>query len=369
MWRMCRRAILTGAILSVMMTGCGPDFEPYWKIDKLRVMAIQSDPVVAKHMEPVTLSALVYAPGEPEIDYDWSWCPVRVSAEDNYECPIGEEELSELAEAFNSSDASENGGDDENGDSPPDLGDDPFDLGDGEQATFINFFEEDGVREFCEAIQEQILEQVDDPELAEFLPGGDCSEGYEVTVRLEVSSEGDSLVASKRFMLWGGAEEYNENPRFEDFEIRPAEASDLDKLRDQAGWDIPAGADHDDQWVSVPEDEDLRAIFDIPLEFRALVDPDSVQEYFPTGSDRSREEAFVYRHFATAGWIRSSRRLFSPDQNTLEDASKTGFSVGDDIDCQEEVDDGCRVRIWSVVRDGRLGVDWIGRSLLFEEGE
>lgn len=189
-----------------------------------------------------------------------------------------------------------------------------------------------------------------------------------MTARVEVSTDDDSIVASKRFMLSGGADEPNENPEFTEFEVRPAESGDLAVLRDEAGWDVPAGADHDDQWVTVPEDEDVDALFDVPLEFRALTDADSVQTY-TQASGESREEAFVYRHFATSGGLRGSRGLYSPGENTLEDAATTAFSVGEDSECQEEEQRGCGVRIWSVVRDGRLGVDWIERRLLFQEGE
>ncbi len=344
----------------VASLGCSPDFTPYWKVDKLRILAIQADPVVAKEMEPVTLSALLYAPDDQNVEYDWSWCPFRVSAQDDYHCPIDEEDLEALLEEV---------------DADFDV-DDPFDLGESAQATFVNIFEAQEVREFCEMVRREIIEEFDDAELAGFLPGGDCSEGYEITVRLEVSTDDDTLAASKRFMLWGGAEEYNKNPAVEDLQVRPADEDDLDELRDRAGWDVDAGAAHHDQWVSVPIDEPLSVVDDIALEMRTLIDSDSLLIYTPptpqgdnAEQPEPREESIVYRHFVSNGELDSSYLLYVPDENILDEASIAeltfDFSDTDEgEECGRPVDDGCAVDLWSVIRDSRYGVDWIERRLI-----
>ena len=362
-----RRAVLTSIVCAIVLfgvpIGCGPDFAPYWKINKLRVMAIQADPVVAGHLEPVTLSALVYAPDDREIDYDWSWCPVRLSVDDDYECPVDADDFAALG-------ADE--GDGDGGDElPEDLGDDPFDLGDDSEAQFINFFEEEQVREFCEAIQQQFIEEVDDEQMADLLPGGDCEEGYEVSVRLEVTSGDESMLSTKRFRLSAGSDDDNENPRIDDLQVRPADSDDLSVLRDEAGWDIDDDVDRSDQWISMPADEDLRVVEDVSLEVRTVVDPDSLGEYTPSGADEPREEALDYRYFTTSGNYSTSTRLFSPGDNRLETASDVELSLTSgqiEDECQDVTDDGCRVRVWSVVRDARLGVDWIGGRLMVAEG-
>lgn len=350
----------------LLLAGCAPDFAPYWKIDKLRVMAIQADPVVARYLEPVTLSALVYAPQDEEIEYDWSWCPLRTDAQNNHECPINAEDLEELLA----------GGEDED----VDFGEDPFDLGQESEATFVNPFEAEQVRAFCEAIQRQILEEVDDPELVEFLPGGDCSRGYEISLRLEVSTAEDSIVASKRFFLWGGnEEEVNENPEFTELQVRPQNTDGLERLRDEAGWQIPAGADADDRWVAIPEDADLRVVAGIPLDIRALVDPESVLTYTPAPpvgqpeeEPEPREEAFVYRYFATSGSLGDSSHLYAPGENELDEASISSieFSASElEENCPHVEQDGCGVYLWAVVRDARLGVDMMERRLLVQESD
>lgn len=343
-------------LLSSSLWGCAREFEPYWRIDKLRLMAIKADPVVAKQFEPVTLSALVYAPGDAEIRYSWSWCPIRISAQDDYQCPITDLERDDFE------------------DFPLDL-----DLGTEPTATFLNPFSDEEVRQFCEAVANLILEEIDDPELAAFLPSFNCEEGYEISIRLQVETDDDSLIASKRLILWGGAEEYNENPEMLDFQIRPQEAEDLQALRDRAGWEVPADADHDDQWISLPaeEEEPLALLTEIPFEIRALVDPESVQTFtVPPRSgeeeqeSQERQEALVFRYFTTLGTFGGSRRLFAPDFHEQEEAAITSLSISEEQlaqSCQEPVDGGCLLRLWSVVRDGGLGVDWIERSLLVLE--
>ena len=354
-------AVASTVIIAGLLS-CGPDFSPYWQIDRLRVMAVKADPVVAGPMEPVTLSALVSAPDEETVEYHWSWCPFRLSAQQEYECIVTEEDLQALLDESDQDFDAEG----------------IFDLGDDPQAIFVNPFEPEEVRQFCELLQQQIIEEFGDPELAGFLPAGDCTEGYEISVRLQVSTDDETLLTSKRFMLWGGAEEHNENPVAADLQIRPAEEGDLARLRRHAGWDIPLGSDHDEQWVSVDAEEPLPVIAGIPLHIRTLVDPDSLLVYTPPvpvgGEDddppQPREESIVYRHFMSDGSIDFSRHLYAPDKNTLEEASvaEVSFDWSDlDEECQSMTNYGCEVRLWSVIRDSRLGVDWIeGRLLVLE---
>lgn len=353
-----RRFFVTISVLVtvVLAAGCGPDFAPYWQVDRLRVMAIQADPVVVKGGEPTVLRALVYDPQHRDIDYDWSWCPLRTSAQDDYECPVDAEDFGQF----------DNGGE-EQGDQ---LSDEAFDLPDGEESLFFNPFEPEEIREFCEEFQREIIEEADDEQMAEMLPGGDCEEGYEISVRLEVTAGDDSVVATKRLMLWGGADEHNENPEFDEMQVRPEHSDDLQVLRQRAGWEVDEDSDREDQWVSVPADEDFEVVAGVPLEIRSLVDPDSLQAYTPAGADEPREEALEFSHFTTTSSLSSTTGLYSPGDNTPEDASLVFHSMNSDElhdDCTQPVDDGCRVPFWSVVRDSRLGVDWIQRRFLVHD--
>src|SRR5690554_2410162 len=254
MMRFSCRSLLLGLIaLGMLLGGCGREFAPYWKIDKLRLMAIKAEPVVVEGGGQTTLSAAVYASPGQTVSYAWSWCPLESSARDGYQCPIGPEELAELG--------------------VPAV---DFELGTEPEAVFENPFSEAQVLAFCEAIQEAIREQFDDPELARFLPVTDCTRGYEISVRLEVSSGSETIASSKSLKLSTGDENPNTNPVMMALEVRPENPADLSKLRDRAGWEVDADAEHDDQWVAIPEDEDLRVAVGISLELRAVVSPESV---------------------------------------------------------------------------------------------
>lgn len=343
----------TLALLSPLLS-CGPDFEPYWKVDRLRIIAIQADPVVALHDEETTLRAAVWAPSD-DINYHWSWCPLRLSAQDDYTCPVDGEQLAEWT-------------------GQP-VDEDFFDLGDDAEATFQNPFEPQEVEAFCKAIEAAVLDAAGDRDLAEFLPGGDCSEGFEVSLRLTVSTADEELVSAKRFHLDAGTDDPNQNPTFVGLQLRPDDPADARRLADDFDWPIDPDAPADEHWLTADPDPPLPISDDIDLEWRGLIDADTILTYSPPtprGSDtrpEPRQESYTYRHFTTLGDIDSSSHLFSPRDNTVERASNTTFRLSsDDLDdCLEPTDQGCLVRLWTVARDSRLGQSWTSATLELRE--
>ena len=86
----------------------------------------------------------------------------------------------------------------------------------------------------------------------------------------------------------------------------------------------------------------------------------------------------------TGGDLDDSRRIWAPGINTIEEAGTSVFNVPLSQDAPNDWDqdgvnnsddacpyiangdgseDACTLSIWSVVRDGRLGVDWIERRV------
>jgi hypothetical protein len=103
------------------------------------------------------------------------------------------------------------------------------------------------------------------------------------------------------------------------------------------------------------------------------------------------------------GDLDDSRKLYAPELNELDDASTAMFNVtyiqdptdeelatlesgqdedwdldgisNEDDNCRylanedqkdsdgDKIGDACEVKLWSIVRDGRLGIDWIERDV------
>jgi hypothetical protein len=364
-----RTAVSTLLALGILTTAtsCVREFDPYWKINKFRVLAIKSDPVTLRPGQVATISALVHAPEGVEVSYAWDWCPVQVQAQNDYACPFSDEDVAALL-----SQAAEGG-------QAPPPGLDPslltFNLGTASTARLLNPFPAQAILGFCQAIRQQIADATEGSELAGLVPQLDCERGYDITVRLIVQAGGEQIISRKRFTLYTGAEQINENPRLTGIEIRPREQKDVARLAAKVDW-IDANASRDDQWYLLPEDEPTTIVAGIPLEVRTIVDPDSVEIWqppAPRGSEEplleARSEVLTFRWFATSGTFNRTRLLYAEDQNTLEEASIARFSMSKDQLRDEcpRTNGRCEVKLWNVTRDGRLGIDWIERTLVVVE--
>ncbi|MFU8807116.1 MAG: hypothetical protein ACNA8W_25130, partial [Bradymonadaceae bacterium] len=191
-------------LVLILSTGCAREFDPYWKINKFRVLAIKADPVTLEYGRLTTLSALVHSEEGAEVSYQWDWCPVQVSAQNDYECPFTSEDIAALL-SETPDDAEIPAGVD------PTLLD--FDLGNGPTASLLNPLPASMILGFCQAVRQQVADATEGSELEGLLPQLDCERGYDITVRLIARSGGEEIIAVKRFTLHTGAEQINENPR------------------------------------------------------------------------------------------------------------------------------------------------------------
>ena len=126
--RRARFSLIASAALTLL--ACSPSgFNTPTLLNKVRVLGIQAEPPQPALGESTTLRKLVYQP-PPSPDggaantmvtgYDWSWCPLPMSATDPSQCPIDQAAADQLFAGI--------------------PGVPPLDLGHGDTATFTNPF-------------------------------------------------------------------------------------------------------------------------------------------------------------------------------------------------------------------------------------
>jgi hypothetical protein len=165
-----RRLCLT-LIFGLALSACSNDFAPYSQLDRLRILAVSSEPATPLPGQTATLSALTFAPAGESLAYHWTWCPVTAPASQGYTCPLDQAAANRVfAGAVDPGVAPE----------LPSL-----DLGAGAAATLTNPFSVSALSALCATgIDSQNFSQ-----------GLDCEGGFPVTVVLDVSTATASLRA------------------------------------------------------------------------------------------------------------------------------------------------------------------------------
>src|SRR5690554_94816 len=384
-------ALVVGAISS---SGCGPDFAPYWRAKELRVLAIQADPVVLDGGEVAKLRVLAHhAPGD-EVEYTWEWCPFRVSTADAYECPVTVESLNAMLRQQ----AEESG----EGTSFPELPADFFELGTGEEVDFAYPATPALIRGFCEAILAAVSDAAANSPLSDQIPVLTCDEGFDISIRLVATSSDDEIISRKRMKLsTGPATPKNLNPGVTGIDIKLAKAADFDKARASLPWVAAMSAAQIDEptdgWHSIAADEPTPILAGIPFIVRSVVDPMSVEIWTPPAPDGSDKanlepelEVLLFRWFVSDGDLETPTGLYVDQTNTLLEAGESEFRIPYDpsiadydgdggnngtdkcapLSNPDQLDtygdgrgDACDIYLWSVVRDGRLGQDFVERKV------
>ena len=297
--------------LTAALSGCGEDFDPFNRINTLRVLAIKADPPSPGPGETTTLSTLVFTPpslmgdaGSPTITYQWSWCPLPGSANEGYPCTVSEAELQSMAMQA--------------GIAVP-----RYDLGTGPTAMLPHGLNPLLLMQICAGV--------------EGLPQTiDCEGGFPVQIKLVVKAGGDEVVSVRTLRLRFGTSEPNANPRIDGLAIQLHETT----------LDLPIT---DTPEVTVPRAE--------TSVLKAAVPIDMVAERY-LGKDDNMQPAML-REQLTLTW-------FVETGDTDEERTRWvegGFQAEKTFENEwtpERVKDYAAgtSRIVVVIRDNRGGVDW-----------
>lgn len=238
------------------------------ELDRLRVLAVRSEPADLLVGEVATLSALTFEPERRELQYAWSWCPSRQELADGGACRIDEAALRSAWDAL---------------DTDRELP--PYDLGTSSEAQWRHVFGADVLSPLCAALSAG----QEDAEQALL----SCLLGLEVSVSLTVRSAEEEVTAVKGLVLLADdvePTERNQNPA-PTGELRVRDVLD-NRLVEEGG-------------TLVPEHEyDLSLVLD-----------ESVSELFlpsaepGAGTSAPRRETLVLSWFVTDGSFPSSDGL------------------------------------------------------------
>ena len=299
-----------------LASGCGDDFAPYSRLDRLRVLAIQAEPPTPLPAETALLSALTYAPGGEPVAYRWSWCPAPAPAGQSYVCPVDQATAAQVFAPY----------------LDPALGLPSLDLGSAATASFTNPFSEAGLASLCAA-------GIASPA---YTQGFDCEGGFPVTVVLDASTSAATLRAGFVLRLPATAPpELNHNP-------------------------LPAAITLAGQVLGDP-----------PLPIRALpgqtIDlgldiPPAAAEVRPIpafeGDPGQRLERLTASWFADGGRVDTARTAFIDGETTLAETGQNRWTAPDAADWPA----GGTVQFAVVLRDDRGGAGWLLRHVLLEMG-
>jgi hypothetical protein len=280
--------------------GCGPSFDPYNRLETLRVLAIRSDPVSPASGETTNLSALIYtAPGQPVISYAWSWCPLVGPSTAGYSCLVKEAALSALTGQPVS-----------------------FDLGSSSTANLTN------------AVAPTTLQTICSGGAAQFSPPPDCTDGLPVTIRLTVTTANDKVVAIAPLNLrFSTGQQSNNNPTIgEPFAVVDGASEDLDA-------------------VGTPIVPRLR---ETPI--GVMVPADASETYLGTdnnGNPASIREQLVLTWFVESGDTRYQNTTFIDGVLPLAEATQNQWTPDRTSRYRPDT-----AELIVVIRDGRNGVAW-----------
>jgi hypothetical protein len=323
-----RQLLVLAASLS--LASCGDaDGDRYEKLDRLRVLAIRSEPPDLIVGETATLSANVYEPASQELSYEWSWCLSRGDSETAFDCDVPEQVLRQAWARAGL------------GGSAP-----AYDLGTDSEAQLTHVLTPALVSALCE-----------DPDLDERVELA-CFRGLEAGIKLTVRSAEEELTAIKSVALLAsespGAER-NTNPG-SDFELT---------LYDTGDGAVIGG------------DQPLRA----GRRYRVVanVDERTAESFTPSAGPgepppEKRRETLVMSWFVTAGELAAAdggdddafaddfvRTTFVDGRNDLEDLLKNGWKL--------PLTAGSSAALHLVLRDERGGAGWTTRSFDVVGGE
>ena len=341
--------------LSLATTTCGEDFPPYSRLEGLRVLAIQSEPVAPAYGETTTLTPLVFAnPGET-ISYAWSWCPVAGPAGQNAPCLVTEAALVALI--------AERAGPEVAAAFPP------YNLGTGATATFTNPFPTALLDILCANQTENGAAGVGDAGAGDAGAGASvapalpfvfkCPNGFPIQIKMVATTATDTVTTVRALDLAYKADApFNSNPLISDLTMQLLKRSeDRDPKVKEDQFDGPAQQVLESGAAVATRQREMRLSVTVPLaSSEPFIDKDE------NDNDAPSKERLRLSWFVDSGDVKDARTGFNDGKTALDEALKNIWRPS-----SVKKFAGTKSKVVVVVRDNRGGVAWTwGATTLVE---
>lgn len=302
------------ALAGSAVASCGGSFDPYNRLNSLRVLAIRSEPVAPATGETSKIDARVYSVlGHDVTSYAWSWCPFATAP--GAACPISEDQASMLAGmpvSFTLPTAA-----------------------DGTTTTFTNNFPPALFETLCAG--------------SATIPATDCTDGYPIQLQLTVTTDNDQVQAVRPMRLW-----FKDTPP-----VYPNTNPKVVGLFATVGATAPVPFAAGDPQASMPTLPRHGATV-----INTVIPPEDSEQYM--GTDDNNLPALVNERLNMSWFVESGdtdhqRTGYIPTKNVLEDQAKVKWTPAFKKDYAPDTS-----QLILIIRDDRQGVDWIDGTVSLE---
>jgi len=315
----------TGARLGVLgllalagsaVAGCGGSFDPYNRLNSLRVLAIRSgahdgEQVAPATGETTTIDSKVYTlPGHDVTSYAWSWCPFSTAP--GGPCPLTEDQASMLA---------------------------------GVPISYTLPSAADGSTTSTNAIPPGVLKMLCAGMGNIAVP--DCTDGYPIQLQLTVTTDNDQVQAVRPMRL-----------RFRDTDQANANPT-VKVLFATLGTPV-----HPQQFDGDPPPMMPTLPRHVKTPINTVIAPEESEMYM--GKDDNNNPALVNERLNLSWFVESGdtdhqRTAYIAGQVTLEDAAKVNWTPAFKKDYTPDTS-----RLILIIRDDRQGVGWVDGTVSLE---
>ena len=312
--------VLGLACVATATVSCSDDFVPYNRLEGLRVLAVQSEPVSPAFGQTTTLTPLVFAPADETVTYAWSWCPIAGPSTQGAPCLVQEAQIAQILGAEAAAQLP------------------PFNLGNEPTATFANNVPAAELQRLCD----------------NKTPSGfsifNCTNGFPIQIKMVATSSKagvitDTVTTVRTLDLaFDPAAKPNTNPQ-----ISALTGQQLKKDSDdpEAPEAAPQSLTLDGAAVAFRQ-RDLRLRVVVPLESSEPSDDrNDLDQIVP-----SQERLFI-SWFVDSGTTEEPRTGFIAGKTSLEEATTTNWrpAIASKFP-------GAQSKVVAVIRDNRGGVAW-----------